>query len=237
MTLTKEEACRIARSSGWLAGESRDFQEALVSRCHLRSFEEKEALFHEGDPCAGLFALVSGVVRIEFATPDRDYRIASVKQPVFWCGTSAGLSRGPYFVTAMTASPATTLFLPFHEFERLVENAGYCRAFARLSIEHYEEAQMVVGQLLVGDAEHRVAARLALLAHKAAGPLPLVIPITQGDLADMCGLSRLTTQQVLSALEKRGFITAGYRKITVLDAAGLENGVGRPHPARTGSLV
>lgn len=237
MTMTKDEACWIVRASGWLARESREFQDALLWRCHLRDFGEKEALFHEGDPCVGLFALVSGVVRIEFATPDRDYRIATIKQPVFWCGTSAAISRSSYFVTAMTGSPVTALFLPLDEFERMAENAAYCRAFARLSIEHYEEAQQVVGRLLIGDAEHRVAARLALLAEKASGPLPLVVPVTQADLAEMCGLSRLTIQQVLGALEKRGFIKTGYRKITVLDAAALVDRVGTPDPSAAGAIV
>ena len=293
MKMTKDEACWIAKASGWLSGESRDFQESLLSRCHLRGFAEKEALFHEGDPCAGVHALVSGVLRIEFATPDRDYRIASVKQPVFWSGSGASMRRGAYFVTATAASPVTTLFLPHHEFERLVEDAGHCRAFARLSLEHYDEAQNVVGQLLIGDVEQRVAARLALLAEKSGGPLardqscravalcgaersplpwrfvdgvarssrgaggafssrearlallaeksggpqPPVIPVTQADLAEMCGLSRLTIQQVLNALEKRGFIKAGYRKITVLDAGALVGRVGSPDPAKAGAIV
>jgi len=237
MKMTKDEACWIAKASGWLSGESRDFQEALLSRCHLRGFAEKEALFHEGDPCAGVHALVSGVLRIEFATPDRDYRIASVKQPVFWSGSGASMRRGAYFVTATAASPVTTLFLPHHEFERLVEDAGHCRAFARLSLEHYDEAQNVVGQLLIGDVEQRVAARLALLAEKSGGPQPPVIPVTQADLAEMCGLSRLTIQQVLNALEKRGFIKAGYRKITVLDAGALVGRAGVPDPATAGAIV
>lgn len=237
MTVTKDEACWIVRASGWLAGESRDFQDALLWRCHLRQFGEKETLFHEGDPCAGLFALVSGVLRIEFATPDRDYRIATIKQPVFWCGTSAAIRRSSYFVTAVTGSPVTTLFLPLHEFERMAEDAASCRAFARLSIEHYEEAQQVVGQLLIGDMEQRVGARLALLAEKSGGPQPPVIPITQADLAEMCGVSRITVQQVLNALEKRGFIKAGYRKITVLDAGALLGRVGAPDPARAGAIV
>ena len=237
MKMTKDEACWIARASGWLSGETRDFQDALLARCHLRSFDEKEALFHEGDPCTGIHGLVSGVLRIEFATPDRDYRIATVKQPVFWCGQAASIRRGAYFVTAMAASPVTTLFLPHHEFERLVEDASHCRAFARLTLEHYDEAQNVVGQLLIGDVEQRVAARLALLAEKSGGPQPPVIPVTQADLAEMCGLSRLTVQQVLTTLEKRGFIKAGYRKITVLDAAALVGRAGAPDPAMAGSIV
>ena len=39
----------------------------------------------------------------------------------------------------------------------------------------------------------------------------------------MCGLSRPTVQQVLSNLEKRGHIRAGYRRIEVLDPEALMN--------------
>jgi CRP-like cAMP-binding protein len=221
--ITKEKALEFARSSGWLAGQSSALQDDLLSRCLLRNYSEKETICNVGDPHHGIYALVSGVLRVELSTMGEDYRIASVKQPVFWFGEAASLARSSFYVTITAATPASLLFLPHHDFERLIENAAYCRAFSMLMIEHFDEAAQVIAQLLEGDVENRIAARLALLAERSSQQQPHVIPVTQSDLAEMCGLSRPTVQQVLSTLEKRGFIRAGYRRIEVINPEALVN--------------
>lgn len=219
--ISKQKALEVARSAGWLARQSPAFQDELLPLCQLRSFGEKETICNVGDPHTGVYALVSGVLRIELSTSGEDYRIASVKQPVFWFGEGASLARSAFRVTITASTPAALLFLPHHDFERLIGNAAFCRAFSLLVIEHFDEASQVIAQLLEGDVESRIASRLALLAERSGSQLPHVIPVTQSDLAEMCGLSRPTVQQVLSGLEKRGLIRAGYRRIEVIDRDAL----------------
>ena len=223
----KSAATHIARSTGWLSRQSRALQDDLLSRCVLRHFGEGEALCRHGDNYTGLFALVSGVLKIEFPTMDGDYRIASVKQPVFWFGQGASLGKGTFFATMTSASDAIALFLPHHDFERLIQTADYCRAISLLTLEHFAEASQIIGQLLVADVEYRVATRLALLAERAGGKRPSIVPVTQSELAEMCGFSRHTVQQVLSNLEGRGLIKAGYRRIEVPSPEALTLGSGR----------
>lgn len=221
--MTKEKALDAARSAGWLAGQSSAFQEDLLSHCLLRHYGEKETICNVGDPHHGIYALVNGVLRVELSTIGEDYRIASVKQPVFWFGEAASLARGSFYVTITAATPVSLLFLPHHDFERLIETAAHCRAFSALLIEHFNEASQMITQLLEGDVETRIAARLALLAQRSGPHQPHAIPVTQSDLAEMCGLSRPTVQQVLSNLEMRGLIRARYRRIEVIDRDALVN--------------
>ncbi len=221
--MTKEKALEVARSAGWLSEQSPALQDDLLARCLLRNYSEKETVCNVGDPHHGLYALVSGVLRVELSTMGEDYRIASVKQPVFWFGEAASLARSSFYVTITAATPASLLFLPHHDFERLIENAAYCRALSVLLIGHIEEALQVIAQMLEGDVENRIAARVALLAERSGPQQPHVIPVTQSDLAEMCGLSRPTVQQVLSSLERRGLIRAGYRRIEVIDLEALVN--------------
>jgi CRP-like cAMP-binding protein len=221
--ITKEKALEVARSAGWLSEQSPALQDDLLARCILRTYSEKETICNVGDPHHGLYALVSGVLRVELSTMGEDYRIASVKQPVFWFGEAASLARSSFYVTITAATPASLLFLPHHDFERLIENAAYCRALSVLLIGHIEEALQVIAQMLEGDVENRIAARVALLAERSGPQQPHVIPVTQSDLAEMCGLSRPTVQQVLSNLERRGLIRAGYRRIEVIDLEALVN--------------
>ena len=212
---TKDEAGRIARASGWLSQQPEDFQSELLARSSLRLYQKGETLCHVGDPHDGVYGVVRGVVRIEFSTVGNTYRIAAVKQPVFWFGQAACFRKGGFYSTITATTPVTALVLPPHEFDRLIETAAYCKAFALLSLDHLEETAQSMGHLLVGDVEHRVAARLALLAERAGSGRPAILQVTQFDLAEMCGLSRPTVQQILSNLEQRGLIKPGYRRIEI----------------------
>jgi CRP/FNR family cyclic AMP-dependent transcriptional regulator len=218
--ISKDKAHDLARSTGWLALQSVKLQDEVISRCHLRNFREKETLFHVGDPYAGLYCLVDGVVRIEFAAGGGDYKIASVAQPVFWFGEGASFRRGSYLITTVAQKPVSALDLPHQDFERLIETPAYCRALALLSVDHFDECLQLLGQLLIGDVEQRIAVRLAMLAEGLNGAPP-VVHVTQSDLAEMCGLSRPTVQQALASLQRRGLVKPGYRKIEILDAERL----------------
>lgn len=63
--ITKEKALEIARSAGWLTGQSAAFQDDLLSRCLLRTYADKETVCNVGDPYSGIYALVQGVLRVE----------------------------------------------------------------------------------------------------------------------------------------------------------------------------
>lgn len=219
--ISKDKAHELVRSSGWLSEQPAAFQDDVLSRCNLRSFRERETIVHMGDEASGIYCLVAGAVRIDFPAPGGDYKIVTLKQPVFWFGQGSSLTRRARPVTTTAASHANVLHLPLPEFERLIENAAYCRAFSLLNLEHFNEAMKMLTHLLVNDVERRVALRLALLAERSDDRLPASVPVTQADLAEMCGLSRPTVQQVLSGFEKRGLIRAGYRRIEIVDAQGL----------------
>jgi CRP-like cAMP-binding protein len=219
--MTKEKALDLARASGWLSEQSVNFQEDVLSRCHLRNFRDKETIYHMGDPPTGFYCVVSGTIRFESAMAGGDYKVVTVKQPVSWFGQGSSLSRRGHTITAAASAAVSLLHLSHHDLERLVENASYCRAFTMLDFEHLNELMKVIGHLLVGDVEQRIALRLAVLAERTDKRSTAMVPITQSDLAEMCGLSRPTVQQVLSNLQRRGLIRAGYRKIEILDSVGL----------------
>ena len=152
--------------------------------------------------------------------PD-DFRIAATKQPVCWFGQAACLRKKSFLVSLTANTPATLLFLPFREFERLIENAAYCKSFALLTVDHYDEAIQALAPLLVSDAQVKVTGRLAQLAIQAGPRRPAVLHVGQADLAEMCGLARVTVFGVLAQLEKAGHIETGYRRITVYDPEAL----------------
>ena len=122
--LTRDNALEIARGSGWLSRQPARFQDELLSRCHLRSYREKETIYHVGDPLHRGVLPRFRPIRVEFAATGGDYKVASVRQPVSWFGQDACFRRGGHLLTMSAAVPVTALQLTPPEFERLIENPG-----------------------------------------------------------------------------------------------------------------
>lgn len=224
VAITRQRAIEIAKGSGWLSRQSTALQDDLTARSVLRQFAKGKTIYSVGDLYEGIHVLVDGIIKVELSTPRDDYRIATVKQSTFWFGQGASITRGTHLVTITANTDASTLFLPQQEFERLVENPIYCRAFAVMTLEHFEEASRIIGQLLVSDIENRVAARLAMLAERSGTKRPAVLTVRQIELAEMCGVSRATVLQILGSLERRGLIRLGYRRIEINNPDDLTRG-------------
>lgn len=212
----------IARSKGWLAEQPEDSQKAILSRCIVRHYSSGEAVTRYGDPSDGVYALIKGILKLELALQD-DFRLAASKHPVCWFGQAACLRKKSFLVSLTASTPVTLLFLPIAEFESLLENARFCRSFALLTVDHYEEAIQAIAPLLINDTKSKVITRLAQLALHSGHELPAVLRISQADLAEMCGVSRSTTFSICNELQELGLIKTGYRQIEVKDPEALLN--------------
>ena len=224
--MDKKQAARIMQAHGWFSRQPPDFQRELISRSALRHLREGETLYHAGDPPAGVFGLVEGIVKIEFAVTGATYRIASMRQPGYWTGEAAAFRLGNRLATIRIASSSYLLHLPLAEFEQMIVNPAYCRCFAVLTVEHLEEAITVLANMMAGTTESRVAARLVVMAHTNGFSASADLPITQSELAEMCALSRQTVQQVLRGLETRGLVTVRYGRIVIADVGSLAAAAG-----------
>lgn len=219
---SKEQVLSRAKSSGWLSKQPPEFQEALLARCSIRRHVAGEIICNVGDRYTGMFGLVSGVMKIEFETAGQDLKIATVKQSNFWFGQSSSLRREAHSVTVTMAANSIVLHLSYEKFEELMETAAFARCFALLTVEHYYEAARALAHMLSDSTEHRVASRLALLAEKTGTKsLPIIISVTQSDLAEMCGLTRASVSLVLKKLEERGLVHTGYKRVEVASLSGL----------------
>ena len=90
------------------------------------------------------------------------------------------------------------------------------RLMGGLAEQLQETIDLVTGQR-GGGATARIAHFLRNLS--ASGP---VITLGQQELGDLAGVTRVTVNSVLKVLERDGWISRGYRRITVLDRARLQ---------------
>ena len=96
-----------------------------------------------------------------------------------------------------------------------------------LSIESAALAVQALADLLIGDKDRRCAAVLLRIAGcRDSGDAPANASLTQEDLAALSNLSRPTVSLVVRRLAARGFLSLGYKVITIDSPAQLRRFVG-----------
>ncbi|RYF33145.1 MAG: Crp/Fnr family transcriptional regulator [Comamonadaceae bacterium] len=97
----------------------------------------------------------------------------------------------------------------------------------RLLRRHAELVDAVLGQVVLGPADQRIAAtlqRLAILFGVQGGEgVRLRLRLSQDDLADMLCVSRQTVNKELRRLEENGVLVCTYNTVTIVDPKGLAN--------------
>ena len=215
--MKKNDAEEIVRSHGWLSRQPEPFRADVLKHCTLRHFDAGETLYGVGDDATGVYGLVEGAIELDLANG----RIGTIRTAGYWIGETAAFRRAPRIVSLIAIVPSYALYLPLAEFERLIRNAEYCRYFALLVIEHIDEALAIIADLMTSDPLARVSGRLMTLG-RAQSSGAKTLPITQAELASMCGLARPTVNKVIKVLTKSGVLESHYGRLTIVDPARLE---------------
>ncbi|MCX7304856.1 MAG: Crp/Fnr family transcriptional regulator [Hyphomicrobiales bacterium] len=215
--MKKKDAEEIVRSHGWLSRQPEPFRADVLKHCTLRHFDAGETLYGVGDDATGVYGLVEGAIELDLANG----RIGTIRTAGYWIGETAAFRRAPRIVSLIAIVPSYTLYLPLAEFERLIRNAEYCRYFALLVIDHIDEALAIIADLMTADPLARVSGRLVTLGN-AQSSGSKTLPVTQAELASMCGLARPTVNKVIKVLTKSGVLQSHYGRLTIVDLARLE---------------
>jgi CRP/FNR family transcriptional regulator, cyclic AMP receptor protein len=82
--------------------------ETIIASGSVREYPEGSVLFHEDDPCAGLFVLLQGQVQLQKLGPDGKVAILRVLEPVIMFNEVAALDGGPNTTTAIAIRITST---------------------------------------------------------------------------------------------------------------------------------
>lgn len=216
------------RKSRWFHSLPQTLQDHILQRSLIREYARGDVILREGAPPEGIFAVLSGHVRVMRVTADAAETLIHVGEAGFWFGDHGTLARVPSIGSIIADSAVRTLFLSVAEFERIVDDEPrYFRAFADLLFERYALLFRYMGDTHSLAREQWLHVRLADLAAMQRGDAPsadaVSIPVSQADLAAMIGVSRQTLNGLLNRLEARGLIEVGYRSVRVLNEAALRN--------------
>jgi len=209
----------------WFGSLPEDLRRCLVESGSLRRYGRGQSLVEEGEPSAGLFALLEGEVHVLRWSGTERQVLIHVGGPGMWFGEIPALLRCGHAASAVAQSEVLALAVPIRAFDRLVaERPDLYPHLARLAAERYVVLMRQVGELIGLDKEALLRARLADVIDLRRSDDPNAdtdIRIPQAELAALVGISRQTLNDLLKRLERDGAIEVSYRRIRVLDVSRL----------------
>lgn len=222
---------QILRQGVWFGGLPPVLQALILERSVVRSHRKGAFIIREGAPPKAMFAVLHGQVHVLRQVGNGDEVLIHVGEPGSWFGEYAVYAAAPSIGSIVAASQVRALMLPAQQFERIVnEEPRYFRHFADLLMEHFAYLFRYMAEAHGLVPEDWLCIRLADLAvlqrHHRPAEGPVDLTISQGDLANMIGVSRQTLNALLARLQARGLIEVGFRRIRVLDEARLRSGPG-----------
>ena len=196
---------------------------AVVAAARRRKFARNEVVFHDGDPGDTLHLIVKGHFAIRITTPLGDIATLRVLGPGEHFGELAVLSPGPRRGSVISLEAGETLALHRDDFEEL--RATSPKVDAVLTTALVEEVRRLAAALvdaLYVPVEQRIWRRLQELVGLYGSDAPVVIPLTQDDLAQLAGTTRPTANRVLRTGEEQGIVTLARGRIEINDLAAVK---------------
>ena len=196
----------------------------VLAIARRRTFTHGEVVFHEGDPGDALHLIEKGRFAIRVSTPLGERATLAIRGPGELFGEMALITSAPRSATVAALEPAETYSIGQAEFEELRRahpgvNSILVSVLAT-AVRRMDE--LLVEAFYVG-AEKRVLRRVRdLAALYGDGSGPIIIPLTQEDMAGLAGTSRATVNRVLREEEVRGTLSLSRGRTTVVDLEELE---------------
>jgi CRP/FNR family transcriptional regulator, cyclic AMP receptor protein len=221
--MDREEGLRILAGSGWLAQTSEEFRGLFLPMARWRSFAAGAQVTLGGEEADDIIGLASGVMAFTSVLGLPDTPVMHLGRAVYWMGYGPILMGGPRVVSAEARSEVWVASFPKARVLPLLDGTTrWWQYFMRLLGEYGHVNAMIASDLLIPESERRCAAVLLRFGGcRGATTAPVLVPVTQGELAAAANLSRNSAGTILRGWAAQGLIETGYGGITISDPAGL----------------
>jgi len=200
---------------------------ALAARVSRKQFPKGALLFGEGDPCAGLFLVASGKVRIFKISAAGREQVLAVEGPGSSFAELPVFDGGNYPAAAAAQEDAEVLFISRQDFQ------NFCREHPEVALKvlavvgsRLRRLVGIIEQLSFTTVRQRLISLILRLAQTQGTPskqgVQVELPVTHQDLAAELGTVRELVSRNLSRLQAEGFLEVEGRRIIVKDLAGLK---------------
>jgi len=200
---------------------------ALAARTRTRSYAPGELLFSEGDPCAGLFLIFSGKVRIFKVSANGREHVLAIESPGSSIAELPVFDGGPYPASASAVEASGLLFISRDDFRAIcVEHPEIALKVLQVVGGRLRRLVGIIEELSFTTVRHRLISWILRRAKADGRPSDRGVTITLGathqELASQIGTVRELVSRNVARLQAQGFIEMHGQELTILDEDGLE---------------
>ena len=199
----------------------------LAQRAVPRRFSPGETVFSEGEPCAGLYVVESGHIRIFKSSASGREQVLSIDGPGSSVAEVPVFDGGNYPASVTAVDDATLLFISKQDFQAL------CLAHPQVALKvlrvvgaRLRRLVGIIEELSFSTVRHRLASFLLRLARtegkRTADGVEVALPVTNQELASQIGTVRELISRNLSRFQSEGLVKIDGRSVIVRDLKALE---------------
>jgi CRP/FNR family transcriptional regulator, nitrogen oxide reductase regulator len=200
----------------------------FISKAILRTIEEGEFFFLQGDPAAYFYILVAGRAKLLQSNPaGQQVNLRTINEWQMFGALGAVQVDALYPATAQALEPSTALAIESEFLHDAMQTRPYLNfGLMQLMTGYIQEMQERYRELATERVERRIALTVLRLAaqigERAAGNETRVeLPLARQDLAEASGTTIFTVSRVLADWERRGLVEAGRERVLIRNPHGL----------------
>jgi len=221
-------AAKTLAQAGLFTGLSDAELTLLAQRAVPRKFSAGELVFSEGEPCAGMYVVERGQIRIFNTSPSGREQVLSIDGPGSSVAELPVFDGGNYPASVAAIEDSLLLFISKQDFQAL------CLAHPQVALKvlrvvgaRLRRLVGIIEELSFTTVRHRLAAYLVRLAKRegtrTAGGIEITLPSSNQELASQVGTVRELVSRNLSRLQSEKLIDMDGRRILILNLKGLES--------------
>ena len=195
-----------------------DIFASLVALGRRKHFPAGAQVLHRGDPGSGFWLIESGHVAACRFGPEGERTLFAVLGPGDLVGELACFAGITQQVHAITEGETELVWIEMSQIDRLLAEGP---RFAKWLLGTLANKLRLALDRVEGDHNLSAQARIARLLADMATNEGQELKITQQQLADFVGVSRVTTGQILAKFADVGLIQRSYRRIIVTNPGDL----------------
>ena len=200
----------------------------FAARGVLRSIEEGEFFFFQGDLATYLYILVTGRAKLlQTNQAGQQVNLRTLNKWQMFGALGAVPENATYPATAQALEHSTTLAIESNFLKEMMQTRPHLNINPmQLMTGYIMEMQERYREL----ATERVERRIALTVLRLAGQigkrlegkeLSVELPLSRQDLAEASGTTIFTVSLILADWERRGLVEAGRERVVIRNAHGL----------------
>ncbi len=202
-------------ATGFLQGLPDTVRDQVLQRGRTMNFDKGQLVQQRGDHAREFWYIESGTVQVGRFSEDGRLTLFAVLGAGETFGELAFIGEFSRTVDAIAGTDAVLVRIGEAEFQNLIQSEPTAvRLLLKTMALTVQEVFDLVEASRNLPTTQKLASALVRLCH---GDAPeFVVQISQQDLADLVGVSRVSIGKALKNLESKGVLACGYNNITIL---------------------